>query len=309
VSTNGSSYPSKSANDVPAGFSELASSEQHPQVINPEPPWWAPWWALMKACLTWVASILCLGLVPLLVILPYFIYRVRTSGMPRAEELTTDKTFLFLSILGVIPAHILTFGIVWLVVTEGGRYPFWKTVGFEWPPSWKPWKGIAVSAVFAVVLLGIGALVTSLYGGSKTQLDLLIESSYQARLATAFLAVATAPLIEELIYRGVLYPALERTIGMGFAIAVVSLMFAGVHVLQYSNNLAVIAVITLLSISLTMVRAFTGKLLPCFVIHLVFNGLQSAFLLLEPLFDKTDKTAPTTAPALNLIVQVLHYLN
>ena len=41
---------------------------------------------------------------------------------------------------------------------------------------------------------------------------------------------------------------------MGFSIAVVSLLFAGVHVLQYRTNISVIVVITVLSITLTVAR-------------------------------------------------------
>jgi membrane protease YdiL (CAAX protease family) len=64
-------------------------------------------------------------------------------------------------------------------------------------------------------------LVTWLWGGNKTQLDLLVESSIPARLATAFVAVFTAPLVEELIYRGVLYSAVERALGRAVAIGAV----------------------------------------------------------------------------------------
>jgi membrane protease YdiL (CAAX protease family) len=98
-------------------------------------------------------------------------------------------------------------------------------------------------------------------------------------------AVATAPLIEEVIYRGVIYPAIERAAGMGVAIALVSLLFAGVHVFQYKNNISVIIVIALLSIVLTVARAVTGKVLPSFIIHLVFNGIQSLLLVLAPFMD------------------------
>jgi membrane protease YdiL (CAAX protease family) len=73
---------------------------------------------------------------------------------------------------------------------------------------------------------------------------------------------------------------------MGIAIAVVSLLFAGVHVFLYRNNIAVITVITLLSITLTVTRALTGKVLPAFIMHLVFNGIQSVLIVLGGFIDK-----------------------
>jgi membrane protease YdiL (CAAX protease family) len=88
--------------------------------------------------------------------------------------------------------------------------------------------------------------------------------------------------VEELVYRGVLYSAVERALGKIVAVGVVSLLFAGVHVFQYSNNIAVITVITLLSVTLTLVRAYSGRVLPAFVIHFVFNGIQSLLIVLAP---------------------------
>jgi membrane protease YdiL (CAAX protease family) len=51
---------------------------------------------------------------------------------------------------------------------------------------------------------------------------------------------------------------------------------------QYWPNLGVIASITLLSVVLTVLRAKTGRLLPCIVVHFVFNGVQSVIIVAEP---------------------------
>lgn len=245
----------------------------------------APWIRLLLAFFTWFASVLMLLFVPAILALPYLMYRWRATGLPSAEALTGDKTFIFISIAGIVPTHLLTLALVWLVVTEGRRKPFWETIGFEWPRYTNRIVATFMCVLVAAVLLGIGFGVTSFWGGSKTQLDLLVESSIPARFATAFVAVFTAPLVEELVYRGVLYSAIERTLGVAVAVGAVSLLFAGVHVFQYINNVSVIIVITLLSFTLTLVRAGTGKVLPCFIIHLVFNGIQSLVIALSPFVD------------------------
>jgi membrane protease YdiL (CAAX protease family) len=272
-----------------------------PIPTTPNAEWWLSWLEVLKAGGLWIVSVLLLIFVPVLVALPYMIYVFVKSGAPSPEAIQSDKTLIFLSVLGIIPTHILTLVAVWIVVTAGGKRPFWKTLGFEWPENMNRKLGALVSVGVAIALLGLAWLVTKLYGGEKTQLDLLIESSLPARFATAFVAVATAPLVEEIVYRGVLYPAVEKvarlttrtlnpalegTAGMVVAIAFVSLLFAGVHVFQYYNNLAVITVITILSITLTVARAITGKVLPSFIIHLVFNGIQSVILALAPFVEK-----------------------
>jgi membrane protease YdiL (CAAX protease family) len=70
--------------------------------------------------------------------------------------------------------------------------------------------------------------------------------------------------------------------GRLLSILFVSFLFAFVHVFQYSNNLGVIAAITIFSLSLTLMRAYSGRLLPCYIMHLVFNGLQSIVIIFEP---------------------------
>lgn len=262
-----------------------------------------PPWRAFVAFLTWLASMTFLLFIPVITAVPYLVYRASTgAGAGPPEALFHDKNFIFFSILGVIPAHLLTLGLAWVVVTRAGRYPFWKTLGFEWPPYFGPWKSIGA----AIALLCVGVLITYFAGGSKTELDELINSSYQTRLTTAILAATTGPLVEEIIYRGVLYAALQRAIGVVWTVLIVSTLFAGVHVYQYRSNAGVIAVITLLSVTLTLVRAYSGRLLPSFMIHLVFNGIQSVLLVVQPFFEKSEQVLPPKAPAY-LITIVLRY--
>ena len=240
-----------------------------------------------KAMMLWATSFILLVSVPVLTALPYVIYQLTTLGAKSAQVLVADKNLLFFSVLGILPAHLLTLSVIWMVISEGGRKPFWKTIGFEWPENVSPAITIMACSALALLLFGLAQVISYFYGERKTDLDLLIESSMYARIATAFMATATAPLVEEVIYRGVLYRSLEKAAGAAVAVPIVSLLFAGVHVWQYWNNAAVIAVITLLSVVLTVTTALTGKLLPAFIIHLVFNGIQSIFIVLTG-FINTD---------------------
>ncbi|MGH9945152.1 MAG: lysostaphin resistance A-like protein, partial [Pyrinomonadaceae bacterium] len=112
--------------------------------------------------------------------------------------------------------------------------------------------------------------------------------------------------VEEVVYRGLLFPTLQRSLNTTAAIAAVSVLFALVHVPQYWNNVGVIIAITLLSVTLTLVRARTGRLLPCFVIHLVFNGIQSVLILL----GASERFAPQPEPPVQEgAVQLLTHLS
>ena len=244
------------------------------------------WLDVVKAIGLWVVSVLLLVFIPVVAALPYIIYKVSTVGSSviTPEALASNKWVIFYSVAGILPTHLITLAFAWFLVTEGGKRSFWKAVGWEWPG--RPKRVILISVLIALGLYALAWGVTSLYGGNKTDLDRLIESSMYTRVVTALVAVATAPLIEELIYRGVLYPAVEKITGTVFAIILVSMLFAGVHVVQYRDNIAVILVITILSFTLTIARAVTGKVLPAFIIHLVFNGIQSVLIVLSGFIDK-----------------------
>jgi uncharacterized protein len=276
---------------IPAeNYGALAETETGlPVNVEPDPD--NPPWNAWVAVLTWIGSVVLLfgmSAVSLLFILLYFSSRYGSLSPDQMRQLLmTDKTAVLLQVIAVIPAHLLTLGLCWAVVTHFGKRPFWQTLGWRWNRG----IGFWASCGLAFTLLVFGGLLTKYYGGEPTDIDQIINNSTASRFVLAFLATATAPLVEELIYRGILYSALQRAIGVAWAVIAVTILFASVHVAQYYNNISVIAAIGVLSLTLTLVRAYTKSLLPCFVIHLVFNGLQSLYIILQPYI-----TAPENMP-------------
>ncbi len=247
----------------------------------------------MQAFLTWIASVGLL-LLPQLIALPYLISHYR-GLRPTAEVLFADKTFIIIVVSGILPAHLVTLLLAWAVVTRLGKVSARKALGWSWPTGFGLWQ----SAALAILLFMMAWLITLVLGGQETELERILQSSRVAALIIAFVATVTAPLVEEIIYRGVLYSAVQRSTGAVPAVIIVTLMFALPHVQQYWPNLAAISSITLLSAVLTVTRARTGRLLPCFVIHLIFNGIQSLIIVFEPslraLVEHWRPQAPTGA--------------
>jgi membrane protease YdiL (CAAX protease family) len=289
-----SSIPTESYGAIGADESALPTSAE-PDPDNPP-------WTITTAILTWLGSVIILVGVSLVAGVFIFIYASRQYGISSGEALKEiflkDKVAVLTQVLAVIPAHLLTVGLAWVVVTNFGRRPFWRTLGWRWKSA----PEIAASIFLAVALLLFGGLITHVYGGEPTDIDQIISSSTAARFVLAFLATATAPLVEEVIYRGILYPALQRAIGIVWAIVGVTLLFTFVHYWQYQNNISVLAAIGFLSLALTLVRAYTGRLLPCFVIHFVFNGLQSLYIVLQPYIEKPE-AAPAQKSGLVMLAQ------
>lgn len=290
-------YPPVSS-DHPLRAEESTAAVTRPPVDPNNPPW-----GFGSASLVWVFSILVQFIMPLVLFAGYLIYSgwsptSRNAGAA-LSTLAMDKTSIFLQILSLLPAHLLTFAVVWLIVTQSGKYPFFRTIGWEWPGRYWPWLSLGLG----VVLFGAGMGVANLIGAEKTTtLEQIINSSLAARYTIAFLAVFTAPFIEEFIYRGVLFGAVNKLAG-GVVAGVTTLgLFTLIHVPQYWPNFGVLAAVGFLSVALTVIRAKTGRLLPCVVIHFVFNGIQSAYLVVEP---HLSRPVPVPEPAPSLVAWLL----
>lgn len=264
-----------------------------------------PPWGVLAGILTWLGSVVLLIVMSALVVIPYIISSFKAApGQDIAQFLKTDKTAVLLQIVSTFPAHLLTLLVVWAVVTRFGKRPFWKALGWTWSRNFGFWTSVGVAVALYVVALGLAYLG----GQHQTALEEMVNSSRAASYSVAFLAFFTAPLVEELVYRGVLYSAFQKTIGMNWAIVVVLLLFTIIHVPQYWPNYGVIGAIGLLSLSLTLVRAYTGRLLPCFVMHLVFNGIQSLLIVLEPYLPQAITNDEQKAGALVYLARALHGL-
>ena len=97
------------------------------------------------------------------------------------------------------------------------------------------------------------------------------------RAAMAVVAVLLAPLAEELLFRGILYPAIKRAGFRRLALWGTSLLFAVIHM-----NLVTFVPLLLFALTLTLLYERTGNLLAPMTAHALFNILNFVkFLLLE----------------------------
>lgn len=249
-------------------------------------------WQLFIALATWIVSVGLLVL-PQILALPYLLYRYPGKQLT-PEDLLADKTLVVLLVSGLLPAHLMTLGIAWAVATRFGKIPIKEALQWQWGSRTSILKTIGL----AVVLFALAWGIALAFGGKETDIDKIIRSSRAAALILAFLAVATAPLVEEIIYRGILFPAWQKLTGSTIAVIVVTLSFALPHIPQYRANLGVIFAIVMLSLVLTIVRARTGRLLPCYVIHLVFNGITSVLIAIQALFRSNAESPPDVTPTI-----------
>lgn len=267
----------------------LREGQPSPERPDPDNPPWGFWGALALL----FSSFALMLVMQVVFIVPYAVYRgVGLAGL--AEMSLKDVGAIFLQIAAIPPAHLLTLGLAWLLVTRGGKYPFLRTLGWEWGRGLTLWRCVGLG----LLLYAVGFGILTLAGSCDNELERILRSSRGTALAAAFAATFTAPLVEEVVFRGLLYPALRRLLGVGGSVFVVFLIFAVIHVPQYKPCYGVIGMILLLSFVLTAVRARTGKLLPCVLIHFVFNAVQGVLILLGPYLERFFPDTPAPEPGL-----------
>ena len=255
------------------------SSAEGEAIINRAPEPNDPPWRAWAAVGVWFASVLFILIVPTVVLLPYLATKEGVLSDPGvlAEFARTDAMAIILQIAAIIPAHILTLLTAWVVVTQGKKFSFFKMLGWE--------KGDFAWWHYVLILIGffaLAAIVGNYFPEKENELIRILQSSRSVVYLVAFVATFTAPLVEEVVYRGVLYSAFQRALGIPAAFLLVTALFALVHIPQYYPSYSTIFLLTVLSLTLTAIRVRSRNLLPCVILHTLFNGIQSIFLILRP---------------------------
>jgi membrane protease YdiL (CAAX protease family) len=262
--------------------------EPTPAPISPDNPPWGSWAGIG----TWAFSVMMIMLMPAIFLAPYLAASgVLDEGSEKVSEFATnDPTAIIVQMAAIIPAHLLTLAFAWVVATRFGQYSFWETLGFT-AGGVRWWHYLLIFVGF----FALAGVVGLYFPETENQLIRILQSSRTALLIVAFMATFTAPIVEEVIYRGILYSPLQRSIGVPAAVVAVTLIFSLVHVPQYYESPQTIVLLTVLSLILTLMRVFSGSLLPCIILHTMVNGFQSAALILEPYARSLTESNTTAA--------------
>jgi uncharacterized protein len=247
--------------------------------------------SLGAGLLTWGVSVALIVGIQIILGVGYVIWLMaKSGGVAPTAEMILNKEFALMAIASTLVAHGLTVLFCWLLITKRLQLPFLQTQGWGWHPQFKLPHAIGLGGAMILVAIACSQLLPH----HPNEMEKMLRLGMSVKLLTVLLAVFSAPFVEEFVYRGVLYPAVESRLGWQAGVTVTSLLFALVHVPQYWPSAAAITAIMILSIVLTMVRAYTGSILPTVVTHFVYNGIQSV-MLLSGLTDDDTKEKTTQA--------------
>jgi membrane protease YdiL (CAAX protease family) len=198
----------------------------------------------------------------------------RLANLPSHMPDQHDIPLLLASLLA---SELLTaLWLVWYVRRQGpARLQDGSAAGIAWRPAPPRAYGLAALSALAVLLLVAGEAAMLPPDSSKLQ-DLELAQLLQGPPAIALLAAAViivmAPIVEELLFRGLAFAGIAARLGPGWAVALTTIIFTAVHApekILYPPGFVDVAAVALLSCWL---RLRYRSIRPGMVMHFLYNG-------------------------------------
>ncbi|MFY9646282.1 MAG: type II CAAX endopeptidase family protein [Terriglobales bacterium] len=168
-------------------------------------------------------------------------------------------------------AYLLVLGYMYVLVTrERGRPDFLRAIHWNWPAHVGSY--VVAGFVLSVALQGLAHLLPA---PKELPIDNFFRTPAEAWVL-GIISVTLAPVMEELFFRGFLYPVLARGVGVPPAVFLTALSFALLHLAQLGFSWGPVLVIFLVGMVVTMVRAKTDSVAAGVLIHMAYNGTITA---------------------------------
>ncbi len=172
-------------------------------------------------------------------------------------------------------AYLVIVVFMYLMVQRGYGYRFWDAIRWHWPDN-----GWAYLLGGVGLALAVEVVSTLLPIPKSLPIEHFFTSATGAYLMGMF-GISAAPLVEELFFRGFLYPVLARRLGMLFGIVLTAALFAMIHESQLGYAWGPVLLLFIVGLALTITRARTRSVAAGFLVHVGYNLMLFVLLYLS----------------------------
>jgi len=177
---------------------------------------------------------------------------------------------------GIIVVVFLVFRQINMVEFFGIR---WKKAPFLLLIA--PTAAVFVHVIFMVMeIAGYSTILKNIFGDLKPQeIVRVYQETHEAsiRILLAVMAVVIAPVVEEVVFRGYIYPVCKRYSGRIIATFFTSLFFSAVHF-----HIPALLPLFILAIILTVAYELSGTIWVPISVHACFNAVTLIVQELQP---------------------------
>ena len=186
------------------------------------------------------------------------------------EKSATARSVVLIVSQGLLSGTTLLFLFVLLRGRSGA--PFWPAMG------WRHFRS-AISPVTTAAQYAVGGFALALLVGFVSRYvgkdsDLPMEEMFKCRpsvLLMMALGILIAPLVEETIFRGCIYPVIARKFGLPAGVLSTGILFGLAHAQQLWGGWGQIALLVGVGILLTYIRAEARTVTASYFVHLGYN--------------------------------------
>ena len=244
-----------------------------PQPYEPvSPPEGAPTWGYKDVAYFLLYCAGSLGMALVVAVVGAAVVRL-ISGTEIFNDEGPGRIYVVLGVQALWWLLILG-GLFGIVSVKYGQ-PFWRSLGWRWPDS-PPWGFATAGVLMAFAVAGATQLLP------MPEEELPIERLLEDRtslIALAAFGVLIAPMLEELVFRGFLFPVIESRHGAVAAVLGTSALFSLLHAQQYGGHWQILSLLFLVGCALGTVRARSGVTVSSTLMHAAYTATLFAGLL------------------------------
>ncbi|MGB7556202.1 MAG: type II CAAX endopeptidase family protein [Candidatus Korobacteraceae bacterium] len=167
---------------------------------------------------------------------------------------------------GQAAAYPLVLLFMFILVRSRTPERFGKAIHWNWPGVSAPAFFVS-GIILAVVIDGLSRFLPI---PKSVPMDKYFTDAASAYLMAIF-GMTLAPLLEELFFRGLLYPVLRRAFRLSIAIMLTAAAFAAIHGTQLGYAWSPILSIFVVGIVFTVTRVRTNSVASSFLMHCGYN--------------------------------------
>jgi len=248
--------------------------ENAPPPPPPPPLGENPVWNFLDVLLiTGFTSVI--GFIALVLLVATLVSSQNSPNLSPAE--LAKHTPLLLGIQTLV--YLAMMGFMWIIVRMKHDGPFLQAISWNMPRLGRVVLFLLAGALLAMFSEG-ASLLLSRWIPKSLPMDDLFRTRASA-FAMMFFGIVVAPPVEELFFRGFLYPALARPLGVIFSVILTAAGFAMLHASQLALAWAPLLIIFIVGAVLTVVRAYTKSVAATVIIHMAYNATILAMALIS----------------------------
>ena len=195
------------------------------------------------------------------------------------EHLAASKPIIPITANVLLYALLILFLYVSIPVLK--NLPFWCTFGWR---KLVPAAGVSSNPwLYFAGGIGLSLCVAVVSSRIKTPENLPIEELFKSRVGAFLLmgmAVLIAPLVEETVFRGYLYPLFAKNLGVAPGVVITGVLFGLMHAPQLGWTWGLVTMLITVGIVFTLARARAGTVLASYLLHLGYNSMIAVSAIL-----------------------------